>query len=330
MLNKNKSIIGVACGGYGSERNISLKSGSLVLETLKNSGWNAFLLVIEVKNWFIEFSEDEKICFAKNSFTFKYKESEKSFDVIFNALHGPPGEDGELAAKLNLMNIPHTSCDYHSAALTYNKRDCLSFVKKYNIKTANSFHLNKGDLYAEKDIVSKLGLPCFVKANRAGSSFGVYRITDINDLNTGIKNAFKEDNQLIIESELKGREVSVGVYRDNNDIVCLPITEIISENDFFDYEAKYQGKAKEITPAKISSKMLKKVSEISIFLYEKLNLKGICRSEFIFVDEIPHLLEINTIPGLTTESIIPKQCKAHGIELYELFEILLKQAMVKN
>lgn len=330
MLNKDKSIIGIACGGFGSERNISLKSGSLVLETLKNSGWNAFLLVIDIKSWFIKLSEDEKIYFSKSDFTFNHMGFKKSFDVVFNALHGPPGEDGQLAAKLKLKNIPHTSCDYYPAALTYNKRNCLSVVEKYNIPTANSVHLNKGDFYIEKDIVSKLGLPCFVKANRAGSSFGVYRITNINDLSLGIKNAFEEDSQIIIESELKGREVSVGVYRNKSGIVCLPITEIISENDFFDYQAKYEGKAQEITPSKISKDLSQKVSEMAVFLYEKLKLKGICRSEFIFVNETPHLLEINTVPGLTTESIIPKQCKAYGIELHELFETLLDQAMIKN
>ena len=330
MLNKSKSIIGVACGGYGSERNISLKSGTLVLETLKKSGWNAFLLVLDFQNWFIKISETEKISFSKNNFSFFFEDVQHDFDVIFNALHGPPGEDGQLAAKLDFQKIPHTSCDYSPAALTYNKRDCLSVVKKYNIPTAKSIHLNEGELFKEKEIVKKLGLPCFVKANRAGSSFGVYRITDIRDLNLGIKNAFKEDSQIIIESELKGREVSVGVYRNKNDVICLPITEIISENDFFDYEAKYQGKAEEITPAKISYEMFKKVSEMAKFLYNKLELKGICRSEFIFIKNIPHLLEINTVPGLTSESIIPKQCKAAGIELHELFEDLLNEAMIKN
>lgn len=330
MLSKIKNVIGVACGGYGSERNISLKSGVLVLETLKKSGWNVFLLVIDFEDWFIKISETEKVPFSKNNFSFYFNGIQYSFDVIFNALHGPPGEDGQLAAKLDFQKIPHTSCDHYSAALTYNKRNCLSEVEKYNIPTARSIHLNQGDLFNEEKIVEKLGLPCFVKANRAGSSFGVYRITDISDLSLGIKNAFKEDSQILIESELNGREVSVGVYRNKNCVICLPITEIISENDFFDYEAKYQGKAKEVTPAKISDDMLNKVKEMAIFLYNKLKLKGICRSEFIFIKNTPHLLEINTVPGLTSESIIPKQCKAAGIELQELFEDLLNEAMIKN
>ena len=330
MLSKNKSVIGVACGGYGSEREISLKSGSVVLENLKKSGWNVFLLVINIEKWFIKISETEKIAFSKNNFNFNFKGVKYEFDVIFNALHGSPGEDGQLASKLSFKKVPHTSCDSYPAALTYNKRDFLSVVEKYNIPTAKSIYLNKGELFKEKEIIDQLGLPCFVKANRGGSSFGVYRITNKNDLNSGIKNAFNHDSQIIIESELKGREVSVGVYRNKNGIICLPITEIIPENEFFDYEAKYLGKAQEITPAKISDEWKKEVSKIAIYLYDKLELKGICRSEFIFVNNTPYLLEINTVPGLTKESIIPKQCKASGIELHELFEDLLIQAMIKN
>tara|TARA_B110000444_G_scaffold261340_1_gene312758 strand:+ start:5636 stop:6631 length:996 start_codon:yes stop_codon:yes gene_type:complete len=330
MLEKSKSIIGIACGGYGSERNISLKSGELVLKTLKKAGWNVFLLIIDFKDWYLKISETEKLSISRKNLSYKLNEVEYNFDVIFNALHGSPGEDGQLAAILDAKKIPHTSCNYTSAALTYNKRDCLSEVKKYNIPTAKSFHLNEGDHFKEENIIEKVGLPCFVKASRAGSSFGIYRITNIDDLKAGITNAFKEDSQIIIESELKGKEVSVGVYKKKNDIICLPITEIISENDFFDYEAKYQGKAQEITPANISDEMLKKVYEMAVLLYNKLNLKGICRSEFIFIGNTPHLLEINTVPGLTSESIIPKQCKAAGIMLHELFEDLLDQAIIKN
>ena len=229
-----------------------------------------------------------------------------------------------------IKNIPHTSCDLYSAALTYDKRGCLSNVKKFKIPTAKSVHLNQGEPINLNQIISKVGLPCFVKANRAGSSFGVYKIFNKKDLIKGIKKAYDEDSQLIIESELKGREVSVGVYKKNNKVICLPITEIISENEFFDYEAKYMGKAKEITPAEIPVDWKVKVNKIAKSLYENLNLKGVCRSEFIFVENKPHLLEINTVPGLTEESIIPKQCKAAGIKLGVFFEDLLNEVTLKN
>tara|TARA_B100001758_G_C18410702_1_gene615466 strand:- start:1534 stop:2520 length:987 start_codon:yes stop_codon:yes gene_type:complete len=327
MLNKNKTIIGVACGGFGSEREISLKSGAVVFESLKMSGWNVFLLIVNSKNWYVKISENKEITLSMIDFSFNYNNTRYKIDVIFNTIHGPPGENGQLASKLKSKNIPHTSCDEFSAQLTYNKRECISSVKKYKIPSAKSVHLDEGKPFDEIRIIEKIGLPCFVKANKAGSSFGVYKITNKNKLRWGIKNAFLEDNEILIESELKGREVSVGVYKANDKIICLPITEIISENDFFDYEAKYLGKAKEITPAEIPHNWKINVTEMAIKLYKNLNLKGVCRSDFIFVNNIPHLIEINTVPGLTKESIIPKQCEAAGIKLNKFFEDLLDEAM---
>ena len=327
MLNKNKTIIGVASGGFGSERGISLKSGAVVFESLKMSGWNVFLLIVNSKNWHVKISKNKEITLSMIDFSFNYNNTRYKIDVIFNTIHGPPGENGQLASKLKSKNIPHTSCDEFSAKLTYNKRECISSVKKYKIPSAKSVHLDKGKPFDEIRIIEKIGLPCFVKANKAGSSFGVYKITNKNKLSWGIKNAFLEDNEILIESELKGREVSVGVYKANNKIICLPITEIISENDFFDYEAKYLGKAKEITPAEIPHNWKINVTEMAIKLYKNLNLKGVCRSDFIFVNNIPHLIEINTVPGLTKESIIPKQCEAAGIKLNKFFEDLLDEAM---
>tara|TARA_Y100000996_G_scaffold407236_1_gene384612 strand:+ start:10014 stop:11000 length:987 start_codon:yes stop_codon:yes gene_type:complete len=327
MLNKNKTIIGVACGGFGSEREISLKSGAVVFESLKMSGWNVFLLIVNSKNWHVKISKNKEITLSMIDFSFNYNNTRYKIDVIFNTIHGPPGENGQLASKLKSKNIPHTSCDEFSAQLTYNKRECISSVKKYKIPSAKSVHLDEGKPFDEIRIIEKIGLPCFVKANKAGSSFGVYKITNKNKLRWGIKNAFLEDNEILIESELKGREVSVGVYKANDKIICLPITEIISENDFFDYEAKYLGKAKEITPAEIPHNWKINVTEMAIKLYKNLNLKGVCRSDFIFVNNIPHLIEINTVPGLTKESIIPKQCEAAGIKLNKFFEDLLDEAM---
>lgn len=330
MLDKKKSIIGIACGGYSSEKEISLKSGLTVFNELNKSGWKAFLLIINDDEWYIKSSEVEKIKFSKNDFSFYYNKKKYKFHVIFNAVHGPPGEDGELATLLDSKNIPHTSCDFSAANLTYNKKDCLIEAKKFNIATAKSIYMDSEDKLIESEIINEIGLPCFVKANKAGSSFGVYRVSDKKMLRPSIKNAFKEDSQIIIESELKGREVSVGVYRDMEGIKCLPVTEIISENEFFDYEAKYLGKANEITPAQIPNEWTDSVVKISIYLYKKFKLKGICRSEYIFVDNIPHLLEINSVPGLTEQSIVPRQCKAAGLSLDIFFEKLLIEAINKN
>jgi D-alanine-D-alanine ligase len=242
-----------------------------------------------------------------------------TFDCVFNAIHGTPGEDGLMQAYFELIGMPQSSCDYYQAALTFNKRDLLSVLKPYGIKTATSYYLNKGDHIDTDKIVKAVGLPCFVKPNKSGSSFGISKVKTAAELPIAIEVAYQEDNEIIIESFLDGTEVSVGVINYQGKVIVLPITEIVSENDFFDYEAKYQGKSQEITPARISEEMTQKVSEAAKRAYEILKMKGFSRSEFIFVDGEPHMLEMNTIPGLTTESLIPQQAKAAGISLEDLF-----------
>src|SRR5690606_23932487 len=241
--------------------------------------------------------------------------------------HGSPGEDGFMQAYFKLLNIPHTSCDMYQAALTFNKRDCLSVLKPYGIKTAESFYVNLGDEINEAAIVAKVGLPCFVKANKAGSSFGVTKVHKIEDIKHAVAVAFKEDDEIIIESFLDGTEVSVGVINYKGEIKVLPITEIVSENDFFDYEAKYQGKSQEITPARLTKDEEDKVNKVAKQVYQVLKMKGFSRSEYIFKNGEPHLLEVNTIPGLTKESILPQQAKAAGISLVELFDNAIEEAL---
>jgi D-alanine-D-alanine ligase len=248
---------------------------------------------------------------------------------VFNAIHGTPGEDGQLAEILEQLRIPHTSCGQKTAALTFNKRDCLEKVKEWEIPVAKSFIFDQGDPLDIKAIVHKVGLPCFVKPNRSGSSYGIVKVYEQKDLEEAIATALKEDHQLIIEAALVGTEISVGAYVINGEVMVLPITEIISENDFFDYDAKYNGKSQEITPARLDVTTVEKVHKNVKKLYQKLGLRGVCRSEFIIVEGIPHLLEVNTIPGLTAASLIPQQLSAAGIELATFFESLLTEAMKK-
>ena len=252
-----------------------------------------------------------------------------TFDCVFNAIHGTPGEDGLMQAYFELLGIPQTACDYYQAALTFNKRDLLSVLKPYGIKTADSYYLNEGDVINTADIVKTVGLPCFVKPNKAGSSFGISKVKLESELNTAIEKAFKEDNEIIIESFLDGTEVSVGVINYKGTITVLPITEIVSENEFFDYEAKYLGKSQEITPARLSPEMTEKVGTIAKKVYQVLKMSGFSRSEYILVNGEPHLLEMNTIPGLTTESLLPQQAKEAGISLTDLFDNAIELALQK-
>jgi len=319
--------VAIVMGGYSSEYKISLTSGNVVFNQLDKTKYNLFRIHILPEKWVYVDEKDNEFPVNKHDFSVTIDGKTTFFDVVFNAIHGTPGEDGLLQAYFQLLGIPQTSCDYYQAALTFNKRDLLSVLKPYGIKTATSFYLNLGDNINLEEIISKVGLPCFVKPNKSGSSFGISKVKSLEELLPAIENAYKEDNEIIIESFLDGTEVSVGVINFKGEIKVLPITEIVSENDFFDYEAKYLGKSKEITPARISEELKVKIENIAKRAYEVLKMKGFSRSEFIIVNNEPHMLEMNTIPGLTTESILPQQAYEAGISLPELFENAIELAL---
>ncbi len=322
-----KKNIAIIMGGYSSEYKISLKSGNVVYQTLDKESYNAFRVHIFKDKWvYVEENENEHPI-DKNDFSVTVNNNKITFDCVFNAIHGSPGEDGFMQSYFDLIDLPHTSCDMYQAALTFNKRDLLSTLKPYGIKTAESYYLNLGDVINEDDIVSKVGLPCFVKANKSGSSFGISKVYKKEHLKDAISIAFKEDDEIIIETFLDGIEVSVGVITYKGKTKVLPITEIITENDFFDYEAKYLGKSKEITPARITEVQEEKVRVVAKQVYEILKMKGFSRSEFIFKNGEPHLLEVNTVPGLTKESILPQQALAAGISLEELFGNAIEESL---
>ena len=314
-------------GGYSSEHRISLKSGHVVFTHLNREKYHPYRIVIARDKWVYIDENNNETRVNRHDFTLDLNGQTVVFDCVFNAIHGTPGEDGYLQAYLALLGIPHTSCNHYQAALTFNKRDCLAVLKGYGIPCAASYTLNKEDVVDTKAIIAKVGLPCFVKANKAGSSYGVSKVNEVEELLPAIENAFTEDDELLIEAFLKGTEVTVGVIPYKGRITVLPVTEIVSENDFFDYEAKYLGKSKEITPARISEEMKKRVSEMAEKIYTTLHLKGFSRSDFIFVNGIPHLLEVNTVPGLTEESILPQQAGCAGISLSELFDSAIEAAL---
>ncbi len=256
-----KKNIAIIMGGYSSEYQISLKSGNVVYETLDKEKYDAYRIHIFKDKWVFVDDADKEFPIDKNDFSALVDDTKITFDCVFNAIHGSPGEDGFMQAYFELLGIPQTSCSMYQAALTFNKRDLLATLKPFGIKTAESYYLNLGDSIDEDAIVAKVGLPCFVKANKAGSSFGISKVYKKDNLKAAIDNSFKEDNEIIIEQFLDGVEVSVGVISYKGKTTVLPITEIVSENDFFDYEAKYEGKSQEITPARISEEERRKVEE---------------------------------------------------------------------
>lgn len=314
-------------GGYSSEYEISLKSGNVVYESLDPAIYNAYRIHIFKDKWVYVDANNDEFKIDKNDFSVVVNDQRLTFDCVFNAIHGSPGEDGFMQAYFELLNIPHTSCGMYQAALTFNKRDCLSSLKPYGVLTAESYYLNLGDVINEEAIIAKVGLPCFVKANKAGSSFGITKVYKSEELQHAIDVAFKEDDEIIIESFLDGTEVSVGVITYKGDTKVLPITEIVSDNDFFDYKAKYLGESQEITPARLTKEQERKVNVVAKKVYDILKMKGFSRSEYIFKDGEPHLLEMNTVPGLTKESILPQQAAAAGISLSELFSNAIEEAL---
>ncbi len=312
-----KKTIAIAMGGYTSEKDVSIQSGENVYEQLKED-YEVYQARILKNDWHV-WHEGQKFPIDKSDFSAVIQGKKIKFDVVFNTIHGTPGEDGLIQAYFQNLNIKQTATEYYNAALSYNKRDCISVLKAYDIPTAENYFYNKGEKIEAKAIVDRVGLPCFVKANRAGSSFGITKVKAEEDIPDAIAHALKEDDEVIIESFLDGREVSVGVINYKGEVMALPVTEIISENEFFDFEAKYYGKSQEITPAELSDKQTKAVKDLAVKIFKILKMKGLTRAEFIFHKGQPHFLEMNACPGLTKASILPQQALSAEISLRDLF-----------
>ena len=318
--------IAIVMGGYSSEVEISLKSGEVVFNSLDANKYALYKVYILKEKWVVIHNKKEYQV-IKDDFSVIINQEHIQFDCVFNAIHGDPGENGVLIAYFDLIGMNHTSAPFYQMALAFNKRDTLSVVKEYGIPTATSFYMHQRDEIVTDRIIKKVGLPCFVKPNRAGSSFGISKVYEEENLKAAIEKACQEDEEILIESFLDGTEVSVGVIEYQGKLTVLPITEIVSENDFFDYEAKYEGKSQEITPARISAAEKEKVVSLATKVYQVLNMKGFSRSEFIIVDGAPYFLEINTVPGMTEESLLPQQAKEASISLADLFDNAIQMAL---
>lgn len=322
-----KKNIAIVMGGYSSEFEISLRSGNVVYQHLNREKFEPYKVHILKNKWVALDAHDQEYPIEKGDFSVTIDGKPIKFDCVFNAIHGHPGEDGVLLAYFQLLGIKHTSAPFYQMALTFNKRDTLSAVRAYGIKTATSVYLNQGDKIDINAVVTKVGLPCFVKPNNAGSSFGISKVSSIDKLMPAINHAFSEDREILIESFLDGTEVSIGVIEYKGEIKVLPATEIVSENDFFDYEAKYLGKSQEITPARLNKIQWEYLNKTAEKVYRILGMRGFSRSEYIFVGDEPFFLEMNTVPGLTSESLLPQQAKEAGISLEDLFGNAIETAL---
>ncbi len=322
--------IAVLMGGFSSEHDISIRSGKVIMDALDRELYHPRAVRIMKDGWYHYMEDERRGPVDRNDFNIQVDGEKINFDCCYNTVHGTPGEDGKLQAVLSLLNLPHTSSDFYASAVTFNKRDCLAILKPWNLAMARHYYHNKGESYDLDKIVEKVGLPCFVKANRSGSSFGVSKVYKQEDIPVALQHAYEADDEVIIESFLKGAEVSIGVYGIGDEIIVLPPTEIVSENDFFDYAAKYEGKSQEITPARISKKNATEITQITKRIYEVLKLKGLARVDFILHEGTPHFVEINTTPGMSKHSIVPQQIQSMGLSLTQVLTDIIEDSIKKH
>jgi len=321
--------IAVVIGGYSDESVISLRSGQLILTHLNKDKYQVFEVHILNEGWYVKI-EDQKLPINRADFSFEHNGNSVKFDVAVNTIHGTPGEDGHLQAYWELIDLPYTGCGFYQSALTFSKRDTLSVLGKFDIPKANSVYVTKGQEIDGEKIAKTLGFPFFVKPNQSGSSLGVSMVKELSELDKALAFAFAEDKDILIESQLKGVEISVGVMKLNGNTKVLGITEIVSGNDFFDYEAKYLGKSEEITPARLSSEVSELVEKSAAKIYEALGMQGFSRIDFIVMNDIPHFIEINTNPGLSPQSIFPQQAAYANLNFSDLLENEIKLALERK
>lgn len=321
-----KKNIAVLEGGYSHEKVISLKSAETVFQHIDKEKYAPIKVRIDEEGWFA-FINNDKVEVNRNDFSVFYEGKKITFELAFIVIHGTPGEDGKLQAYFDMLNIPYTTCSQLASTLTFNKFVCNQFLKNFDIPVANAVLIRKNEIFIEADIIKKVGLPCFVKPADGGSSFGVTKVKEQSQLKGAIELALSHGTQAIIESFMQGREVTNGIYKGKKGIRVLPITEIVSNNEFFDFNAKYSGESKEITPADLPLVIEQKVKETTKKVYEILDLSGICRADYIIVNDIPHLIEINTVPGQSAQSLIPQMAAHEGILLKELFNDVMDVAL---
>ena len=319
--------IAIITGGDSAEYEISLQSAKVVKENLSPEKYTAIIVHFKEANWEAIVNE-KRYEINKTDFSFSKDDKKISFDVAFMALHGPPAENGELQIYFDKIGLPYTSCGARESALTFDKNLCNKTLKRIGFLCAESYFYTKGETIKTNEITKKVGLPCFVKPNAAGSSFGISKVVKREDLKDAIEFALEHNNKVLIEQFIDGIEISCGIFT-HEEIEVFPLTEIISHNDFFDFEAKYKGLSNEITPGRISRKETENVQKITKNVYKELGLKGIVRIDYIIMKGTPYLIEINTIPGLSTKSIIPKQAKQAGYSLSELFELTIENIINK-
>ena len=323
----SKRIIAIVAGGDSSENPVSLRSAATILEHMDKERYEPYIVEIEGKSWQVHVNEGVTAPVDRNDFSFTFNGTKKNFDYAYITIHGTPGENGVFEGYLRLMRIPFSTCDVLASALTFNKFVLNKTMKSCKVNVANSRRLRRGDVIDPDKIIRKVGLPCFIKPTDGGSSFGTTKVKTREQIIPAVEEAFKENSEIMIESFMQGTEVTNGYYKTRKREVKLPVTEVIPKSEFFDYDAKYNGKVEEITPARIPDELRDRIQDLTAKIYDLIGCHGIIRNDYIITDgDKINLLEVNTTPGMTATSFIPQQIRAAGMNLTDVFTEIIEDS----
>ena len=323
--------IAILAGGDSSEFPVSMNSAKTIYANLDPWEYNAYLIVVRGTDWHLETEAGEKVPVNKDDFTLTLEGEPIRFDCAFIIIHGTPGENGVLQGYFEMLRIPYTTSGVLASSLTFNKLFSKRYLFRFDTAISHYYFLSQGESWNRENILEITGLPCFVKPNRGGSSFGVTKVTSAEELPDAIEKAFEEDYEVLVEEYLEGTELTCGVIKSGGEEWVFPPTEIVSKNEFFDYEAKYtKGMADEITPARISDELDQRVRQLSSRLYDLFNCRGIVRIDFIYANDRLYFMEVNTIPGMSAASIVPQQIEAMGYSLEQMFSLAIEDAITHN
>lgn len=321
-----KRKIAIVYGGDSSEMGVSLKSAQGLHAFIDKDSYQDWIVLVSREGWYVQLPNDQSAPIDKNDFSFLDGDQRIRFDFVWITIHGTPGEDGLLQGYFDLIGLPYSCCGVLAAAMTFNKFTCNQYLKGFGVNVADAILLREGQQISQQALIDTLGLPCFIKSNVGGSSFGVTKVTTPEGIQPAIDLAFGEGAEVIAEAFLKGMELTCGCYKTKKEARVLPVTEVVSQNDFFDYDAKYNGQVQEITPARISNELRDKIQQVTRLIYDILGCKGIIRADYIVTDEGIHLLEVNATPGMTTTSFIPQQVAAAGLTMSAVMAAVIEDA----
>lgn len=325
-----KKNIAIVAGGYSSEVVVSLKSAEGIYSFIDKDKYNLYIAILKKEYWVVRLSDGTETPINKNDFSFCENQEVKKFDFAYITIHGTPGEDGRLQGYFDMIGIPYSSCSALVSALTFNKYVCNHYLSAFGVKIARSIRLMNGQTIEADEAVNQLGLPIFVKPNDGGSSFGVTKVKEKEALQAAVDKAFAEGREVVLESFIKGTEVTCGCYKIKGKEVVFPITEVVTSNEFFDYDAKYNGQVEEITPARLSEDLTLKIQRETSRIYDILGAKGLIRVDYIIPEDgEPMLLEINTTPGMTATSFIPQQVRAAGLNITDVMTDIIEDSLNK-